>query len=152
MVKKEIIKDAMELTKNIPSTDNNVSEINFDNGTTCNKEDVLTPLQQIEETDLAPYPQVEYKIIEAPTMDKLVRDVNNHLANGRVCDGWVQITSGIIRFYQSMERWVVPSDFGLESEMPIENSEVGTMGPKPLYIPGLEDEPDLYEDIEKDDR
>ncbi len=51
-----------------------------------------------------------------------------------------------------MERWVVPSDFGLESEMPIENSEVGTMGPKPLYIPGLEDEPDLYEDIEKDDR
>jgi hypothetical protein len=32
--------------------------------------------------------------------------------------------------------------------MPSENSETGGLGPKPLYIPGLEDEPDLYEDIE----
>jgi hypothetical protein len=24
------------------------------------------------------------------------------------------------------------------------------MGPKPLYIPGLENEPDLYEDVEED--
>jgi len=30
--------------------------------------------------------------------------------------------------------------------MPCENSEAGALGPKPLYIPGLEDEPDLYED------
>ena len=44
------------------------------------------PLAQ-EEKELAPYPKVEYKIIESPTMDKLVRDVNAHLANGWVCDG-----------------------------------------------------------------
>lgn len=149
MVKKEIIDEAIELTKNIPSTDSNVSKNDFDNGTTCdNKENILAPLQ-LEESNLTPPPRVEYKIIEAPTMDKLVRDVNTHLANGRVCDGGVQVSSGTVtRFYQSMERRNV--DIEPESEMPSENSEAGTMGPKPLYIPGLEDEPDLYEDISED--
>ena len=149
MVKKKIIDEAIELTKNIPSTDGNVSENNFGDGITCLNGDVLTPLQQEDDKDLTPYPKTEYKIIEAPTMDKLVRDVNTHLANGRVCDGGVQVSSGAItRFYQSMERRNV--DIEPESEMPSQNSEAGTMGPKPLYIPGLEDEPDLYEDIEKD--
>lgn len=41
-------------------------------------------------------------------------------------------------------------DSGAETEMPSQNSEDGTMGPKPLDIPGLEDEPDLYEDVTKD--
>lgn len=151
MVKKEIIDEAIELTKNIPSTDGNVSENNFDDGTTCLNGDVLTPLQQEDDKDLTPYPRVEYKIIEAPTMDKLVRDVNTHLANGRVCDGGVQVSSGAInRFYQSMERWNVDANFGPESEMPSKNSEGDTQGPKPLYIPGLEDEPDLYEDVIED--
>ena len=145
MIKNKIINDAMELTKNIPSTDGNVSEINFDNGTTCNKEDILVPLQ-LEEKELSPYPGVEYKVIEAPTMDKLVRDVNSHLNNGRQTEWGIQVVSGVsTRFYQSMIRWNV--DSGLKPEMPCENSEAGTMGPKPLYIPGLEDEPDLYEDV-----
>jgi hypothetical protein len=46
----------------------------------------LVPLQQ-EDENLTPLPKVEYKIIESPTMDKLVRDVNIHLENGWVCDG-----------------------------------------------------------------
>jgi hypothetical protein len=67
-------------------------------------------------------------------MDKLVRDVNTHLANGRVCDGGVQVSSGpIVRFYQSMERRVVTEETD-----------------KVIHILGLENEPDLYEDIEKD--
>lgn len=149
MVKKEIIDEAIELTKNIPSTDGNVSENNLGNSTTYVNGYILTPSQQEDDKDLTPYPKTEYKIIEAPTMDKLVRDVNTHLANGRVCDGGVQVSSGTVtRFYQSMERRNV--DIEPESEMPSQNSEAGTMGPKPLYIPGLEDEPDLYEDIEKD--
>lgn len=129
---KKLIEDAANMVKNIPATD------------------VLVPLQQ-EDENLTPLPKVEYKIIESPTMDKLVRDVNAHLENGWVCDGWVQVSNGTsTRFYQSMERRVVQGNPGPEPEMPSKNSEAGTMEPKPLYIPGLEDEPDLYEDIEKD--
>lgn len=128
-----------------------------------NWKDILVPLAQ-EEKDVCPYPQVEYIIVEAPTMDKLVRDVNTHLANGRVCDGGVQVSGGpIARFYQSMERWNVDCGTkqddcvgGLEwikwtkPEMPSENSKAGCPGPEPLHMPGLENEPDLYEDVEKD--
>lgn len=110
--------------------------------------DILVPLAQ-EEKEVYPYPQVEYTIVEAPTMDKLVRDVNTHLANGRVCDGGVQISSGpIARFYQSMERRNV--DCRPEPEMPSENSKAGGQGPEPLHMPGLENEPDLYEDVNED--
>ena len=124
------INEAIEMTKGVPW------------------KDVLVPLAQ-EEKELAPYPQVEYTIVEAPTMDKLVRDVNTHLANGRVCDGGVQISSWpIARFYQSMERRNV--DCGPEPEMPSENSKAGGQGPEPLHMPGLENEPDLYEDVEKE--
>ena len=94
--------------------------------------DVLVPAPQEEVS--TPYPKVEYKIIESPTMDKLVRDVNIHLENGWVCDGWVQVSNGTsTRFYQSMERWVVTEEVD-----------------RVLHIPGLENEPDLYEDVEKD--
>lgn len=130
-MEKKIINEAIEMTKWIPW------------------KDILVPAPQEEVS--TPYPKVEYKIIESPTMDKLVRDVNIHLENGWVCDGWVQVSNGTsTRFYQSMERWVVQGDFGPEPEMPSKNSKAGTMGPKPLYIPGLENEPDLYEDVEKD--
>lgn len=129
-MEEKIINEAIEMTKGVPW------------------KDVLVPLAQ-EEKEICPYPQVEYTIVEAPTMDKLVRDVNTHLANGRVCDGGAQISSGpIARFYQSMERRNV--DCGPEPEMPSENSKAGGQGPEPLHIPGLENEPDLYEDIEKE--
>lgn len=113
-MEKKIIDEAIEMTKGIPW------------------KDVLVPAPQEEVS--TPYPKVEYKIIESPTMDKLVRDVNIHLENGWVCDGWVQVSNGTsTRFYQSMERWVVTEDVD-----------------RVLHIPGLENEPDLYEDIEKD--
>jgi len=134
-MEEKIIDEAIQMTKGVPW------------------KDVLVPLAQ-EEKELAPYPQVEYTIVEAPTMDKLVRDVNTHLSNGRVCDGGVQISSGpIARFYQSMERRVVRGDFGPEPEMPSENLEGDTQGPiAPLWegMKFLENEPDLYEDVEKD--
>lgn len=113
-MEKKIISEAIEMTKDIPW------------------KDILVPLAQ-EDENLTPPPKVEYKIIESPTMDKLVRDVNTHLANGRVCDGGVQVSSGpIARFYQSMERWNV--DYT----------------DKTIHIPGLENEPDLYEDVNGD--
>lgn len=113
-MEKKIISDVIEMTKGIPW------------------KDVLVPAPQEEVS--TPYPKVEYKIIESPTMDKLVRDVNIHLGNGWVCDGWVQVSNGTsTRFYQSMERWVATED--------VDNV---------IHIPGLENEPDLYEDIEKD--
>ena len=113
-MEKKTIDEAIEMTKGIPW------------------KDVLVPAPQEEVS--TPYPKVEYKIIESPTMDKLVRDVNIHLENGWVCDGWVQVSNGTsTRFYQSMERWVVTEDVD-----------------RVLHIPGLENEPDLYEDVEKD--
>lgn len=113
-MEKKIIDEAIEITKDIPW------------------KDILVPMSQEEVS--TPYPKVEYKIIESPTMDKLVRDVNTHLENGWVCDGWVQVSNGTsTRFYQSMERWVATET--------VDNV---------IHIPGLENEPDLYEDIEKD--
>ena len=114
-MEEKIINEAIEMTKDIPW------------------KDILVPLAQ-EEKELAPYPKVEYKIIESPTMDKLVRDVNTHLENGWVCDGWVQVSNGATtRFYQSMERRVATEETD-----------------KVIHIPWLEDEPDLYEDIDGD--
>ena len=119
----------MEMTKDIPA------------------KDVLVPLVQ-EEKELTPYPEIEYKVIEANTMDKLTRDVNSHLQNGRQTEWWVQVVSGVsTRFYQSMIRWNVDVNIDEKPEMPSKNSEAGAMGPKPLDIPGLEDEEDLYEDV-----
>lgn len=133
-MEKKIIDEAIEMTKGIPW------------------KDVLVPMPQEEVS--TPYPKVEYKIIESPTMDKLVRDVNMHLTNGRVCDGGVQVSNGTsTRFYQSMERRVVRDDFGTEPEMPSENPEGDTQGPiAPLWegMKFLENEPDLYEDVTED--
>lgn len=62
---RELIMRATEMTEGIPA------------------KDVLVPLQQPEDENLTPFPEIEYKIVEASTMDKLIRDVNNHLKNGR---------------------------------------------------------------------
>ncbi len=131
MVDKETIEEAVDMTKDISWTD------------------ILVPLQP-EDKDLTPYPKVEYRVIEATTMDKLVRDVNNNLKNGWQTEWGIQVSSTgtLTRFYQSIIRWNIDSDE--KPEMPSGNSEAGTMGPKPLSIPGLEDEEDLYEDIDKD--
>lgn len=89
---RKIIDDSIELTSGIPWRD------------------ILTPLNE-EEIDLAPLPEVEYKIVEASTMDKLIRDVNAHLKNGWQTEWWVQVTVWqTTRFYQSMIRWVAKSE------------------------------------------
>jgi len=132
---REIVMEAMDMVKDIPA------------------EDVLTPLQ-LEETELTPFPEVEYKIIESTSMDKLVRDVNNHLKNGWQTEWGIQVASGnISRFYQSMIRWNVDANIDTKPEMPSKNSETGSLGPNaPLWegMKFLEDEEDLYEDITKD--
>ena len=51
-------------------------------------------------------------------------------------------------YYQTLIRRNV--DFGPEPEMPSENSKAGGQGLEPLHMSGLENEPDLYEDVEKD--
>lgn len=131
-MEKKIINEAIEMTKDIPW------------------KDILVPLVQ-EEKELAPYPEIEYKVVEANTMDKLVRDVNTQLQNGWQTEWGIQVVNGVsTRFYQSMIRWNVDANIDTKPEMPSENSEAGTMGPKPLSIPGLENEEDLYEDIEED--
>lgn len=133
---REIVMEAMDMVKDIPA------------------EDVLTPLQ-LEETELTPYPEIEYKIIESTSMDKLVRDVNNHLKNGWQTEWGIQVASGnISRFYQSMIRWNVDANIGTKPEMPSKNSETGSLGTNgPLWegMKFLEDEEDLYEDIDKDE-
>lgn len=114
---KEIIEEATEMTKGIPASD------------------VLVPLQQPDEWELTPLPKVEYKIIEASTMDKLIRDVNAHLKNGWQTEWWVQVAAWqLTRFYQSMIRWVAREE---ETAFWKTNKF-------------LESEEDLYEDIEKD--
>ena len=129
-MEEKIINEATEMTKSIPW------------------KDVLVPLQ-LEEKELTPYPGVEYKVIEANTMDKLIRDVNNHLKNGRQTEWGVVVSSGqLSRFYQAMIRWNV--DLDEKPEMPSKNLEAGGLGPKPLSIPGLENEEDLYEDVAED--
>lgn len=80
MVEKKIIDTAIELTKNIPPTDGNVSENDFDNGTTCNNGDVLVPLQ-LEESDLTPYPKSEYEVVVEQDLDKFNRKINQLICN-----------------------------------------------------------------------
>ena len=130
-MEEKIIDEAIQMTKSIPWGD------------------ILVPLQ-LEEKELTPYPEIEYKVIEANTMDKLIRDVNNHLKNGRQTEWGVVVSSGqLSRFYQAMIRWNV--DCGTKPEMPSENSKAGGQGTEPLHMPGLENEPDLYEDVNEDE-
>ena len=111
MVDEKVIQDAVEMTKDIPA------------------KDILVPMQS-EETDLTPYPQVEYMIVEAANMDKVVRDVNTQLQNGWQTEWGIQVvnTPTWTRYYQSMVRWNV--DSGLKPEMPSQNSEDEYLGPQ----------------------
>lgn len=114
---KEIIEETTEITNDIPA------------------KDILVPLQQPDEWELTPLPKIEYKIIEANTMDKLIRDVNTHLKNGRQTEWGVQVAVWqLTRFYQSMIRWVAREE---ETSFWEANKF-------------LENEPDLYEDVEWD--
>ena len=141
MVDKETIEEAVDMTKDISWTD------------------ILVPLQP-EDKDLTPYPKVEYRVIESTSMDKLIRDVNAHLRNGWQTEWGIQVVSwNVSKFYQAMIRWNVDAgegkkvDFVAKPEMPSENSEASTMGPNAPLWEGfnfLEDEEDLYEDINKD--
>lgn len=111
--------------------------------------DILVPLQQGEE-NLTPLPKIEYDVIMHYKLDKLIKDVNTRLEQWRQTEWWIQVSNGAsIMYYQTLIRWNVDSDE--KPEMPSQNSEAGNVGPKPLNIPELEDEPDLYEDVWKDE-
>ena len=120
MAESKIIKDVVEMVMNIPSTD-------------------TTPLEKFENTE---QPKVsltpEYTIIGSASGEDLIELVNTYMVEDWVTCWGVSVvrTSTWIRFYQAMERW--RPNCGLKPEMPSENSEADTMGPKPLYIPGLE--------------
>ena len=111
---------------------------------------VLTPIEWVEEKELTPQPEIEFDVVMEASLEKFKRKVNLMLWQWWQTGGWmnaVAVWTGI-RFYQSMVRRNV--DGGLKPEMPSKNSEASAQGSQPLHIPGLEDEPDLYEDVEKD--
>lgn len=139
MAKNKIIADAVELVKNIPSTDEKALE-KFES---MEWTDVLLPLEETIEK----YPMAEYDIVVEHSLYDFVQAVNKKFEDGWVTCWWVSVvqTNTWIKFYQAIERWNF--DSGEKSEMPSENLKADTMGPKPLSIPGLEDEPDLYEDM-----
>lgn len=74
----------------------------------------------------------EYTIIGSASREDLIELVNTYMAEDWITCWGVSVvrTSTWLRFYQAMERW--------------------TWARTGLNIPGLEDEPDLYEDVEKD--
>ena len=96
--------------------------------------DVLVPLQTPEEGDLTPYPTSEYDVLFDSDIDKLIRNVNARMSNGWHCDGGIQVVSTPTwaRYYQAMERWVIKDE------------------PLWEWLKFLENEPDLYEDVEWD--
>lgn len=80
------------------------------NGSTA-VEDILVPLQT-EEKELAPYPAIEYDVLMHTNLDKLIRDVNNRLEQGRQTEWGVQVSSWtIITYYQALIRWNVDADY-----------------------------------------
>lgn len=96
--------------------------------------DVLVPLQT-EEKELAPYPAMEYDVLMHTNLDKLIRDVNTRLEQGRQTEWGVQVVVWpMTTYYQSMIRWNVD----LEED-------------KVIHISGLENEPDLYDDVNEDE-
>ena len=119
MIEKKIINDATELVKNIPPTDEPVPE------SFCETEqpDISLTTEQ-PEVPLVP----EYTIIASPSWAELIELVNTYMKEDWVTCWGVSVTqtSAWTRFYQAMERW-----------------KWANTG---LNIPGLEDEPDLYED------
>lgn len=94
MVKKKIIEDAIELTKEIPATDEPKA--------------VLTPLETHDEVELTPAPRIEYDILIDSDIDKLIRNVNKRIENGWKCEGGIQVSTwAYTKFYQTLTRWNV---------------------------------------------
>lgn len=145
MVEKNLIKEVVEMVKNIPSTDETALE-KFES---TEWTDVLAPLQN-DDIELKVTPKSEYDVVVESSLYKFNQAVNNRIAEWWMTTWWVNVvqTSTWVKFYQSMERRNV--DFIEEPEMPSENSEGDAQGPKPLYVPGLENEEDLYEDVWED--
>lgn len=129
-MEKKIINDAIELVKNIPPTDETSLERNLE-----------TKQPRISNDLLGEYPisvTEEYDVVVDSTLDKFIQSVNERLKDWWSINWWFNVvtTNNWTKFYQSMIRW----DEKYEDEEKIQ----------PLNIPGLENEPDLYEDIEKD--
>lgn len=124
----EIINDAIELVKNIPPIDKTPLEKFEDTEWT----DVLVPLQW-QDTDIPPYPVVEYEVVVESSLHKFNIKVNEMIKQWWSALWWVNVvhTSTWVKFYQAMERWNVDWE-----------------EKRGLNIPGLEDEPDLYENIQ----
>lgn len=103
--------------------------------------DVLVPLQT-EEKELAPYPKIEYDVLTHYKLDKLIRDVNKKMEQGRQTEWGIQVSTwGSTMYYQAMVRWNVD----LEEDRERQDVDLGE--DKVIHIPGLEDEPNLYEDM-----
>ena len=80
------------------------------NGSTVVK-DILVPLQT-EEKELAPYPAIEYDVLMHTNLDKLIRDVNIRLEQGRQTEWGIQVSSWpMITYYQALIRWNVDADY-----------------------------------------
>lgn len=129
-MEKKIINDAIELVKNIPPTDETSLEWNLE-----------TKQPRISNDLLGEYPisvTEEYDVVVDSTLDKFIQSVNERLKDWWSINWWFNVitTNNWTKFYQSMIRW----DEKYEDEEKIQ----------PLNIPGLKNEPDLYEDIEKD--
>ena len=77
--------------------------------------DVLVPLQT-EEKELAPYPKIEYDVLTHYKLDKLIRDVNKRMEQGRQTKWGIQVSTwGSTMYYQAMVRWNVD----LEDDTPV---------------------------------
>lgn len=146
VIEKKILKDTVDLVKNIPSTD----EIALEKFESTEWTDILVPLQK-DDVELKITPKSEYEVVVESSLYKFNNKVNDMISQWWFTTWWVSVvqTNTWTKFYQSMERRNV--DFVEKSEMPSQNSEGDTQGPKPLYIPGLENEPDLYEDTKWND-
>ncbi len=120
----KIRRDAIEMVKNIPSTD----ETTLEKFESTEWTDVLTHFEwTIDE------PAYEYDVIVESSLYKFVEAVNS-----KIWDWWVTVwgvsvvqTNAWTKFYQSVEKWMVNEKDGLS-------------------IPWLENEPDLYEDMIED--
>lgn len=130
MVWKKIINDAVELTKNIPLTDETVPETSDE----MVWPNVSTTLE--EDAELI----CEYEVVVENSLYKFNKKVNDMIKKDWTTCWWVSVvqTNTWIKFYQAMERWVSIINVGVDR---ISADEVG------LNIPWLEDEPDLYEDV-----